>query len=356
MPKAATTKSGDPAKEKKRADGARARAQTEPPNLEEFRDDPVKGGGLILKWRSRDKIEAVLANADFATGLKKLASDATAAPKAAVVLSQFAMRPEFLSAAVAALGTSGPWPEPSDFKEAADRRRAADALERLRPSWGLSWLAKALVAASGRYPALSHFFASRLILAAGGLMGAAEALARRLLLDQKIVDLVTTLDAASGSKLREDAAKLAERGSPQPVNVNEPPRREAHVPLDQAGIMKEAAWSDADEALGRALRDMGFMARSFEQLESAVDGETAERARRAKGASDIVLQWVRQAARQRNIRLLNSVGERVQFDPVYHDLDDDASPGDYVRVVTPSIVRGDGAQQIVLLRGEVELD
>jgi len=68
------------------------------------------------------------------------------------------------------------------------------------------------------------------------------------------------------------------------------------------------------------------------------------------------LKWVRQAARQRSIKPLNSVGERVQFDPVYHDLDEDASPGDYVRGVTPSIVRGDGEQQIVLLRGEVELD
>src|SRR5262249_21709922 len=121
-------------------------------------------------------------------------------------------------------------------------------------------------------------------------------------------------------------------------------------------IIREAAWSDADEALGRALRDMGVLDRAFERLESAVDGETAERTRRAKGASNLVLQWVRQAARQRSIKALNSIGERVQFDPVYHDLGDDASAGDYVRVVKPPIVRGNGAQQIVLLRGQVELE
>jgi hypothetical protein len=286
-----------------------------------------------------------LASPHFAAGIKKLALDAPAEPKAAVALSKFAMRPEFSSAVAESVKTAGRWPEPSKFKSADDRQRAADALARLRPSWALPWLAQSLVGTQARYTKLRHFFASRLILAAGGLMEAAETLGRDLLLDEKIIGLVTTSDADAGAKLRADVAKLKlEKAVSSPV------------PLDQAAIMREAAWSDADEALGRALRDIGFMARSFEQLEAAVDGETAERVRRAKGASEIVLKWVRQAARQRSIKPLNSVGERVQFDPVYHDLDDDASPGDYVRVVTPSIVRGDGEEQIVLLRGAVELD
>jgi hypothetical protein len=96
--------------------------------------------------------------------------------------------------------------------------------------------------------------------------------------------------------------------------------------------------------------------RSFQRLESVVDGEAADRTRRAKDASNFVLQWVQQAAHKRSIRALNAVGDRVQFDPDFHDLGDDAEPGDYVRVVKPSIVRGDGAQQVVLLHGEVELD
>jgi hypothetical protein len=101
---------------------------------------------------------------------------------------------------------------------------------------------------------------------------------------------------------------------------------------------------------------MGALDRSFQRLESAVDGEAADRTRRAKDASDFVLQWVRQAAHQRSIKVLNSVGERVQFDPLYHILHDDAAPGDYVRVVKPSVLRGSGAQQVVLVRGEVELE
>ncbi len=419
MPKAAPAKSGEPARKKKRTDSTNARTQPEAANLEEFKNNPIKGAGLILRRRSREKTNAVLANADFAIGLKKLASDAANMPKAAVLLSQFALRPEYFSVTATAMETASAWPEPPNFEKAEDRRLAAEALERLRTAWALRWLAKALVGTQTRYPTLRLFFASRLILASGGLMGAVDALVkvqgglkpkeqlslirelrdcarpapgnatpsafvefaqnvtsgssakddaeinrelaqflceaastdRGLLLDEKFGALVTTLDADSGAKLREDAAKLRKTvGSPTSESEVGP------APPDQASLIKEAAWSDADEALGRALRDMGALDRSFERLESVVDGEAAERTRRAKNASAFVLQWVQQAAHKRSIKALNSVGERVQFDPVYHDLGDDAAPGDYVRVVKPSIVRGDGAQQIVLLRGEVELD
>jgi hypothetical protein len=348
---------GGRAGEKKPADGTKALKQPEPLNLEKFKDDPAKGAAPVLRLRSRVKVKPVLASPDFDAGIRKLALAATAEPKAAVALSKFVLHPEFLNAAAAALKAASAWPEPSEFKSADDRKLAAGALARSRPSWASAWLSKALVETQARFAAMRHFLASRLILASGGLMGAVEALGRDLLLDDKIIGLVTALDADAGAKLREDAAKLKQdKVVNSPVSVSESPPREVVVPLDQAAIMREAAWSDADEALGRALRDIGFMARSFEQLESAAEGESMERVRRAKGASEIVLKWVRQAARQRSIRPLNSVGERVQFDPVYHDMDDDASPGVYVRVVTPSIVRGDGDQQIVLLRGEVELD
>jgi hypothetical protein len=356
LPKAVTAKPADPAGEKKKAVGAKAARHQKPLNLEQFRESPVKAATPLLLLRSRDKIAPVLTSPDFAAGIEKLALLAAAEPRAAIVLSKFAVRPEFSSAVVEPMKASGRWPAPSKFEDSADRQRAADALALLRPSWAASWLAQALVGTQARYTKLRHFFASRLILAAGGLTEAAEALGRDLLLDEKIIDLVAASDADAGAKLRADAAGMRlEIAVSSTALVHEPLKPQETVPLDQAAIMNEAAWSDADEALGRALRDMGFMARSFEQLESAVDGEAGDRARRAKGASEIVLKWVRQAARQRNIKPLNSVGERVQFDPVYHDLDD-ASPGDYVRVITPSIVRGDGEQQIVLLRGEVELD
>jgi hypothetical protein len=129
--------------------------------------------------------------------------------------------------------------------------------------------------------------------------------------------------------------------------------REAGTPGVTA--LAEAAWGDADEALGRALQDMDLLARSFERLETAPQGELADRARRAKSASSLVLQWVLQAARSRNVAVLNKPGDRVPFDPAVHELDGDAEVGELVRIVKPAVVRGSEAQQVVLLRAEAEL-
>jgi hypothetical protein len=327
--------------EKERADGGQRE-----PSLDGFKNDPVKGAPAILRLRSKGKIDSVLSNVDFVAGLKKLASDATAAPKAAVALSKFVMRPEFFNTAAVAVQTAGSWTEPSNF-DAEDRRLAADALERLRPSWGLTWLMKAMVAGD-RSPALRRYFATRLILVSGGLPGAVDALAKalsrlkpkaqlclvrelrdcarsasagakpsafidfakqvlgasgpdgaqlrqevaRLLceaasadrglpLDEEFVGLVTALDAAAGAKLREEAGTLGTGSSGLKPPPDEEPQRDKPDLPDQATILREAAWSDADEALARALRDMDFMARSFEQLDAVASGEAADRARHA---------------------------------------------------------------------------
>jgi hypothetical protein len=115
-------------------------------------------------------------------------------------------------------------------------------------------------------------------------------------------------------------------------------------------------WSEADEALGRALQDMDFLDRSFAKLASGAEGELADRARRAKDASDLILQWVRQAARHRSVAALNKVGDHVPFDPAKHDLDGDARIGSLVRVVRPAVVRGSEPQQVLLIRGEAEVE
>ena len=118
-------------------------------------------------------------------------------------------------------------------------------------------------------------------------------------------------------------------------------------------LIKEAAWAEADAAIGRALQDIGILTRSFDRLEAVADGDAAMRAKAAKGASNLILQWVRQAARYRDLEPQCAVGQRAEFDPVLHD-SDEAMPGDPVRIVKPPIVRSTGSQQIVLLRGDVE--
>jgi len=123
-----------------------------------------------------------------------------------------------------------------------------------------------------------------------------------------------------------------------------------------ATAMAEAAWSDADEALGRALQDMDFLTRSFDRLESAAQGELADPARRAKNASNLVLQWVQEAARYRRVAILNKAGDRVPFNPAVHELDGKAGIGQLIRIVKPAVVRGSEPQQVVVLRAEAELD
>jgi hypothetical protein len=127
-------------------------------------------------------------------------------------------------------------------------------------------------------------------------------------------------------------------------------------PGDTETAITQAAWSEADEALGRALQDMPFLDQSFERLESAAEGDLAERAQKAKGASNLVLQWVRQAARLRRVAALNKVGDRVPFDPSRLVVDGGAAIGELVRVVKPPVVRGSEAQQVVLVPGEAEVE
>ena len=133
---------------------------------------------------------------------------------------------------------------------------------------------------------------------------------------------------------------------PAPVN--------APAPTQQL-LLKEAAWSEADQALARALQDSGRLARSLEKLESAAGGETARRAASVRGASNLVLQWVRQAARLRNMECKTAMGEVTAFDPELHE-SHEAEPGERVRILKPTVMRSNGSQQAVVLRGEVELE
>ena len=406
--------SSDRAKDTQRTAASSAR---ETPGLKSFRADPVKGARSLLQLSRPDRLQAVLADRDFRAGLERLALDARTSPKAAAVLSKFATRSTFLDAVTAAVSTAGAWAPPSAFPETPDRQLVSDALERVRPDWALSWLAEALVLAAPDAE-LRHYFAMRLLLVAGGLAGAADALARSLvtfaydggrfdgnhvalihelrgcargatappsadgapvaaliyaMLSDQTVDNIVEIKSALASLLRDvgqadrsvapDEVVLVAAGQLDPDLPEELRDRGSKGGLDaaktlpgadQAEFVRAAAWMDADGALARAVQDMGVLARAFEQLETVVEDEAADRARRARGASNLVLQWVRQAARERSIMALNQTGEHVAFDPLLHWMEDEGVAGDQVRVIKPTIVRGTGSNQIVLIRGEVE--
>lgn len=133
-----------------------------------------------------------------------------------------------------------------------------------------------------------------------------------------------------------------------PVSVDAP------APTQQS-LLKEAAWSEADQALARALQDSGRLARSLEKLESAAGGDSARQLASVRGASNLVLQWVRQAARLRNMECKTAMGDVTAFDPELHE-SHEAEPGERVRILKPTVMRSNGSQQAVVLRGEVELE
>jgi hypothetical protein len=318
--------------------------------IKRFKVDPIKGAEPLLRLRQQESIKRILADDEFQSGLKSLSEKASDSRTAALYVSRFALRPHFFDAAVAATTAVELrlWPEPSKF-DAENRRVAAEALARLRPQWALDWLARAVLGAL-RYPKLRRFLESLLVEVANDkaqlqpelarLRSEAAATDRGSLLAKGVLAIAAALDVGILGEPGEGEGQI---GTGAPVGI------------DPSELIREAAWSDADKALGRALQDMGRLTRSFEKLESIIDNEAADPVRRVRGASDLVMQWVRQAARQRNITALSKTGERVAFDPVYHELEE-ASLGDRVRVVKPPIVRGSGSKQVIVVRGLVELD
>jgi hypothetical protein len=324
--------------------------------VRKFKADPIRGARALLRLKQKDSVRRILAHHEFMPALKSLSVKATDSPTAALCFSRFALQLQFFEATVAASASAGfrSWPEPSKF-ESKHRRIVAEALGRLRPRWALDWLAKAVLGAL-RYATLRRFFESCLVQVADDdaqlkrelaqLRRDGEGMDQRTLLAKGVLAVAAALDMAPASKPR--AGHLDRQGEAEVV-PSDPAR------TDQSKLIAESAWSDADKALGRALQDMGLLTRSFEKLESSINGDATDPVNRARGASDLVMQWVRQAARQRNLKALSEAGERVSFDPVYHVLEE-ASLGDLVRVVKPPIVRGSGSQQVVVVRGEVELD
>jgi hypothetical protein len=390
------------------------------PALARFVLDPEKSADSLLRLRRKDAIASVLAHPEFTYALQKLAKKATQSTGAAVSLSRLALRPAFSAVAATVITANSEWPDPPKFaavhrRVAADvleRARPSwslpwmgkalisalpypdlrrffmsrlflaagglqgavitltNSLSALKPQAKRSCDSSTLLEelcncarsanpVSGSPDVLIHFVqaissdrslkdATALKRGLCELLQLAAAVDRRLVLEEPFLALAKTIDTDLDTKLRADAGHLSPRRVPDTTPTPQTP--------PQVALIREAAWSEADEALGRALQDSGRLLRSFDRLEEAVEGEAAKHTQRARGASDLVLQWVRQAARQRAVMPLGSVGDKVAFDPERHDLDADASPGDLVRLLKPPIVRGTPEQHVVLLRGEVELD
>ena len=173
---------------------------------------------------------------------------------------------------------------------------------------------------------------------AGAVLAHLDEAHRGFLLRSRWGALAPEINAVLWHRLWQNWREAASPASPEPT---------------QQSLLKEAAWSEADQAIARALQDAGRLGRSLDKLETATSGEAGARVTSTRGASNLVLQWVRQAARLRNLECLGTFGDSTAFDPVFHD-SHDAALGDRVRILKPAIVRANGSQRSVILRGEVE--
>jgi hypothetical protein len=112
--------------------------------------------------------------------------------------------------------------------------------------------------------------------------------------------------------------------------------------------LAETAWIEADDALARALQQTPA-------LREAIREPTAlsPQLRSQIGA---ILQAVRTSAAKRELEIEGSPGSETTFDPIKHAQDDPRiTPTSRVRLITPTVFQGHGANRRVLRTADVEL-
>jgi hypothetical protein len=116
----------------------------------------------------------------------------------------------------------------------------------------------------------------------------------------------------------------------------------------------EAAWSEADEALGQALQDIPVFTNAIVALQQASPADLDRLVKRTSAAGKLVMQSVRHAGRKRELELVMEPGTETAFDPALHRSDDAPQPGDRVRIRKPPVLRGPADARIVIIPGEVD--
>ncbi|MES1158922.1 MAG: hypothetical protein ABUL42_03405 [Terricaulis silvestris] len=134
--------------------------------------------------------------------------------------------------------------------------------------------------------------------------------------------------------------------------VRKPKKSPGPVPFNLSHVLAEAAWSEADHALARALADL-------EALEAAVH-VAAKRLKRAKAEAQaravedsllVLRQSLMQAARKRGLAALGDVGAIEPYDPSRHELVKASSkPPVWVKVLARGWRRGLGPEATILVR------
>jgi hypothetical protein len=115
--------------------------------------------------------------------------------------------------------------------------------------------------------------------------------------------------------------------------------------LDHA--LAETAWIEADDALARALQQTPALREAIR--------EPTELSPLLRSQIGAIIQAVRTSAAKRELEIEGSPGSEAAFDPVKHANDDPrVKPTSRVRLVTPTVFQGRGANRRVLRAADIE--
>jgi hypothetical protein len=111
--------------------------------------------------------------------------------------------------------------------------------------------------------------------------------------------------------------------------------------------LAETAWIEADDALARALQQTPALREAIR--------EPTELSPQLRSQIGAIIQAVRTSAAKRELEIEGSPGSEVTFDPVKHAQDDPRiTPTSRVRLITPTVFQGRGANRRVLRAADVE--
>jgi hypothetical protein len=111
--------------------------------------------------------------------------------------------------------------------------------------------------------------------------------------------------------------------------------------------LAETAWQEADDGLARALQQTPALRQAIRE-----QTQLSPEVRNPLGA---VIQAVRSSASKRQLEIEGEPGSEVEFDPAKHSQDDPrVKAAERVRLITPTVFQGRGANRRVLRAADVE--
>jgi hypothetical protein len=120
--------------------------------------------------------------------------------------------------------------------------------------------------------------------------------------------------------------------------------------------IREAAWSEADTSLAKAIQNIPQFTVARDSLKEAVNGSIESKFKRLELTSKLVLESLQQAAANRQMSVVGISGEEIDFQPSIFDCGDEkVKVGAKVLVRKPAVTRGEGNNKVIIRQGTVQV-